>query len=283
MRCIVCDSPTEPFFTKKFSILHLESVEYVRCSHCGCVLAKTIIELSQEQWEAVNHCVHGAYQGSDANLVDPRWLQRLQRQAEAIAALYDEGIIAKDAAALDYGGGDGKLVAMLAGKGIHFSLYDKYMSRAHADSSRLHYLSESAIAERTFDVVANCSVLEHVRSNSELAGIFALLQKNTGLFALHTLICEEVPQDPDWFYLLAGHTTLYTNAGMRHLYQRQGFKCCFYAVEAQMWFFSHDPCALTRTRESGPRLPGTWLYSESFIDYWKVSPYRQPFADKASA
>lgn len=94
------------------------------------------------------------------------------------------------------------------------------------------YLLDSNMQKKAFDVVVICSVFEHLLGKGDVEEIMGLL-KEQGIFCLHTLVCEEVPQNPDWYYLLPAHCTIWTNKAMKILYEQNGFKGCAYNLEAE--------------------------------------------------
>ena len=124
-----------------------------------------------------------------------------------------------------------------------------------------------------FDAVVSCSVFEHLLGRRDVDEIIGLLEEKVTL-CMHTLVCEEVPQDPNWFYLLGGHCTLWTNASMGLLFQQYGFVGCAYHIEARMWFFFKDRRRFELLKERSPLIPGEWVFSDQFVDYWKQKPYR---------
>ena len=258
MNCFVCGGEMRPFMEKSFGLEYLDACEYVRCDDCGLVIAKTLYDMPHEQWEALNRECHAAYQNTDALAVDPNWLPRLKAQAAVLNDLISRGVIAESARAVDYGAGDGKLADMCK---PWLLKYDAYMARPNAG-----YLTE--LEPATFDFVITCSVFEHLLGAGDVEKIFALL-KPDGIAALHTLVCEEVPRDPNWFYLQPVHCTFWTNAAMKKIFKQYDFKACAYNVEARLWLLFKDADKIVRLKNSA------WIIAEDFIDYWKVKPYRK--------
>ena len=265
-RCFVCGGEMRPFMEKSFGMKNLDVCEYVRCENCGLVIAKTIYEMPRENWEALNRECHAAYQNTDALAVDPNWIPRLKEQAKVISELIRVGVLDKKANALDYGAGDGKLSSFMRRKNW-LKKYDAYMSRPNEN-----YLSAEDLKPESFDFVITCSVFEHLIGAEDVNKIFALLNPE-GIMALHTLICEEVPQDPNWFYLQPVHCTFWTNKAMQRLFKVLGFVGCAYHVESRLWFMYGDKrdlfktCAFTSSK--------TWIFANDFVDYWKAKPYRK--------
>lgn len=259
MNCFVCGGEMRPFMEKSFGLENLDVCEYVRCEDCGLVVAKTLYEMPQKNWEALNRECHAAYQNTDSLDIDPNWLARLRAQAEVLTDLINRGVLDKDCNAVDYGAGDGKLSDMCK---PWLKKFDAYMARPNEN-----YLTAEELKPATFDFVITCSVFEHLLGASDVEKIFALL-KADGVAAIHTLICEEVPRDPNWFYLQPVHCTFWTNAAMKKIFAQYGFKACAYHVGARLWLLFKDTEKFSRLQNSD------WILSDDFVDYWKVKPYR---------
>lgn len=182
-------------------------------------------------------------------------------------------------ATLDYGCGDGKLVDIIKTLNPHTQIfkYDKYMNVNCKDG----YLTESEIIDKKFDVVITGAVFEHLLGKNDIDDIVKLLS-DKGTLAIHTLICEEVPCDPDWFYLLPVHCSFYSNRAMSILFKHYGFKGCAYSLEARMWFFFLDLDVMESLESKKEALAGEWFFSKAFIDYWKQKPYHDDSGKKSN-
>lgn len=135
------------------------------------------------------------------------------------------------------------------------------------------YLLDRDMIPGSFDIVVTCSVFEHLLGRPDVDEIIGLLN-NEGILCTHTLVCEEVPQDPLWFYLLGGHCTLWTNRSMGLLFEHYGFIGCAYHVEARMWFFFKSRRHFELLKKKSSFIQGKWVFSDKFVDYWKQKPYR---------
>lgn len=250
-----------PFMNKSFGMKYLDTCEYVRCEECGLVVAKTLYDMPRDNWEALNRECHAAYQNTDTLDVDPNWLPRLKAQAKVLTELRACKVLEETARAVDYGAGDGKLSDMCK---PWLMKYDAYMARPNAG-----YLTAEELKPATFDFVITCSVFEHLLGAKDVDKIFSLL-KADGIAALHTLICEEVPRDPNWFYLQPVHCTFWTNAAMKKIFKQYDFKACAYHVESRLWFMFRDIEKFSRLKNSS----SDFVLADEFVDYWKVKPYR---------
>ena len=61
MKCIICDSKVEYFFSKiydkypfKEMMKHIGEVDYYKCSNCGFTISKTHQELDNKKFEKLN-------------------------------------------------------------------------------------------------------------------------------------------------------------------------------------------------------------------------------------
>lgn len=276
MDCFMCrKTKMLPYFEKNSAVGM--TFQFLRCPSCGMVINQTIYDMTEAEWEKLNS-IHKDYQGTDSNPVDPDWIDRLHRQAELLARMYQAGgIFHRGDRIVDWGCGDGKLSqyfeeSIRAEEPAHMKIlkYDKYMRVPDSTD----YLQDGEMTPGSFDAVISCSVLEHLRGKKQVETIFDLA-KNDGTVVVHTLICEEVPKDPDWFYIdFPAHCTIWTNEAMSQLYREYGFIGCAYHVEARMWFFFRSHEKFERLKTASGAISGTWAFSDSFVDYWKRKPYR---------
>src|ERR1017187_4062703 len=131
MKCIICDSAMESFFTKRFNAFGIGNGEYWRCPACTLVLSKTHQEMSLATWEKVNHDWHVSYQGSESNPGDPRWRSRLRSQAKVLRDALDIGLLDGHGPWLDFGCGDGKLTNLMrTDYGVELLKYERYVPQA---------------------------------------------------------------------------------------------------------------------------------------------------------
>lgn len=276
MKCFICYNNMNNYFQKTMVMNHHSiNCQYVKCNNCGLVINKTYYEMGDEERSIINSECH-EYQGSESNIVDPKWLDRLQRQAQLFAKLFELGFFTENMQVVDYGCGDAKFsnyVKKICG--IDWvKNYDKYMVTNT-------YLSSYNMTSIKFDVVVTCSVFEHLIGMKDIDEIMSYL-KDDGILCLHTLICEAVPNDPQWFYLLPPHCTLWTNKAMSILFEKYKFVSCAYSPTAKMWFFIRN----RRKQNLLENLKKSFdekelLIDDRFIEYWKISPYRNNSNDKS--
>lgn len=238
----------------------LNLVHYWRCSECGFVMSKTHYDMTQEEWENLNRSYHESYLGSGENEDDPRWMSRLVDQSENIVLLAKLGVLPKSQAWLDFGCGDGTLADMLGNLGLPTQKFDRYM---HQEG----YLSEKELVVKKYGVVFNCSMFEHVLSIDPIDEIMGLVAED-GVLALHTMVREEIPPDPEWFYLLPVHCAFYTNKSMQLLFEKYDFKASLYHVESRMWFWFRDIERANKVQNIS-KFNGEIMFKFGFADYWK--------------
>ena len=239
------------------------------------VVSKTLYEMSHEEWSAFNYSAHKDYFSGviKHEELDPKWLKRLDLQANLFAELLEFEVLRYNWRTIDYGAGDGKLADRINTKQgkIWLKKFDEYMKPLDEN-----YLSPEEVVKEGFDFLVSSSVFEHLLGNrGDVEKVIGLVKPN-GIMALHTLICEEVPQDSEWYYLLPVpvHCTLWTNKAMKIIYEKSEFIGCSYNVEGQMWIFFRNFEAWNKLKTCENKLSGTWILSENFVDYWKCKPYR---------
>lgn len=265
MQCMICGSVQKPYFEKNFGGLYgLGVVAYDRCGTCGFVASRIHAEMSAREWTELNFNAHSAYQGKDsAPAEDPRWLERLDSQTACLTALSRAGVLGHELPWLDFGCGDGKLAQYLELNCVPVLRFDRYMSNPA-------YLTEAQLASTRYNVVLNTSVFEHVRDREPLDEMAALVAQR-GVFAIHTLVREEIPADPNWFYLLPMHCAFFTNRSMQLLFEQWGFHSSLYHVDSRLWFWfreMNDRLKQFLERPSGI-LTGETYFKQGFADYWK--------------
>jgi len=267
MQCIICGSSTEYYFTKNFHRYGLGGVDYYRCQSCGFTISKTHAEMSSADWESLNFEYHASYQGRDFNPDDPRWGARLKSQANVLYDASQVGFLKPSGRWLDYACGDGKLSALLSKPPYHLTMmnYDKYMPKKDG------FLEPGDLKPGHFDFVITTSVFEHFTRREQFDAVQALVSDN-GVLGIHTLVCENVPADDSWFYLLPVHCSFHTNKSMSLLLEQWGYTCSVYNLESRLWFCfratvadvdAKVECANRRLNQP------VYIHKNGFVDYWK--------------
>ncbi len=262
MNCIVCAVPLKPYFVKP-AHRGLPDQYHDRCPACGFVANRTICEMPEPEFVAFNKHFHESWQGKDYNDDDPRWRERMEKQVKAILTARGCSLL-PDRPWLDYACGDGWLA-----DGIGAMKWEPYMSPGEFHNEPETWSSAEEIEYQKFPFVVTTSVFEHLRTREHLDAINNLVSAG-GVMGMHTLVCEEVPRDPDWFYLLPMHCAFFTNRSMELLLRQWGYTASAYHVEARLWlFFKGGPTDQgERARNAG------FEYQPGFLDYWKAPPVR---------
>jgi hypothetical protein len=268
MRCEICGGATAYDFSKTFNAFGLGEVDYWRCGACGFVFSRTHVEMPPDVWNEMNRLCHQTYQGQGENPLDPRWQARVTAQASALSELAAAGLLNPAGRWMDFGCGDGVLSNRMADEfGLELQKYDEYMA-AGPD-----YLADADLTPRAFDFVISTSVFEHLTRRGQWDRIEALVAPG-GALGIHTLVAEQAPRDPGWFYLQPPHCAFFTNAAMTRLFEDWGYRASVYSVAASLWvWFRSDPQEVERkvaALNRSARAP--FLFKAGFMDYWKVDP-----------
>ena len=250
------------FFTKKFNEQKIANVDYYKYENCGFCAAKTLYEIDKEEWGEINRYYHEKH--SDGNSIynsSQRWFN----QALMLYLLQKHCIIPNDNW-LDYASGAGHLPIQLE-KQFNLSLhnYDKYMKPL--------INSTDLVTNKKYDLVLNGAFLEHIRCREDLDTLNQLVTEN-GVLAIHTLVRENIPKDPEWFYLLPVHTSFHTNKSMQILMDQWGYTCSIYNEYSQLWiFFKDDPkCIENKVNEFNTLIGWDYLkFKIGFMDYWNAN------------
>lgn len=262
MNCIICKSRMEFYFSKKFNIYNLTDVDYWKCTNCGFVSSRTHFDMKDNEWAKLNACFHEDNNNRADNPYNRN--QRYFNQALMLYLLSRHGLL-PSGVWLDWGSGLGNLSDRLSSLfDIKMYNFDKYIEPA------LHHLTESELRKRSYAVVANTGVFEHVRSRDTLDEIESCVSQE-GCFAIHTLVRGEIPKDPEWMYLLPVHCAFHTNRSMQHLMLEWGYSCSVYNEQAKLWMlFRADSRDIeAKVADINHNLGWKWLHFKvGFMDFW---------------
>ena len=263
MKCIICDSSMRYYFTKKFNAYDLTQVDYWRCPDCGFCSSKTHFDMPESEWNILNDAFHSKSHFTDENPYNRN--QRYFNQSLMLSLMAKRGLI-NVGNWLDWGCGIGAVSLLLK---EYFDLqlltFDRYFT------PQVNSITTKNLTPRSFDLVVNTAVFEHVRDRETLDEIESYV-RDTGCFAIHTLIPETVPEDPEWMYLLPVHCVFHTNQSMEVLMNDWGYQCSVYNEHSKMWvLFRENADAIKSDVEKLNKSLG-WEYlhfKEGFMDYWK--------------
>ncbi len=271
--CLICRSETKYFFSKiyDFKIPSISQknfkADYYKCGNCGFVISSTHQKMSDSDFLSLNNYFHHFIENNTFDSI-PTNQPPYAQQALALSILSKVNIIELDNV-LDFAAGYGTLAKILNkyfNKNIN--LFERYVTDSNSS-----YLSENEL--KVYNLVINSAMFEHVLNREALDKVNALVS-NDGVLMIHTVICEQIPKDPNWFYLTPiVHTAFHTNKSMSLLMKQWGYAASIYSPQAKSWFlFKNDSLLLSNlkklTDEINLELQTKWFYyKDGFVDYWK--------------
>jgi hypothetical protein len=214
-------------------------------------------------WEEINFVFHTYIEDlKNTRLVNqPPYAQ----QSLMLAVASKNSIINIDNA-IDYAGGYGTLSNILKKYyQINFPIYDPYI---YLDTQQ--YLKKSDLNK--YEVVFNSAMFEHVLSRKDLDDVNSLVS-DEGSLLIHTLVCENIPRDPNWFYLIPPvHTAFHTNKSMSILMNQWGYLSSIYCPEAKSWILLREQSKVYRevcSRINQEFQSDFFILKDGFVDFWK--------------
>jgi hypothetical protein len=271
VNCFICGSQSAYYFSKTYTeapfsehMRGIGPVDYHKCGHCGFVFSKTHADLDPTDWNRLNEQFH-AYIEDPSN--ESRGNQPpYAEQAMMLVMLATNGLVDMDSA-IDYAAGYGTLSNLLSKyHGIRLPVFDRYVQ----DGAEGRYVREADLG--TYKTVINSAMFEHVLRREDLDAVNALVADD-GALVIHTVICERVPADPDWFYLRPPvHTAFHTNKSMQILMEQWGYRSSVYCPPAKAWVLlrsAHEDIG-ERVESINRELQSTWFHHRAgFVDFWK--------------
>lgn len=268
MDCLVCNSSMKYFFSKKYEKFPwakmmdgIGAVNYFKCGYCGLVVSKTHRELEHDRFVKLNFDFHSEHEKNNCTN-QPPYLE----QATLIKILADSGII-KSSSLLDFAGGYGTLSRIL---NRYFQILMPVFEPYTKNNSFAYYVEEKELSK--YEVVVSSALFEHIFQRKELDTINRLVS-DEGALILHTVVCENIPNNPNWFYLEPPvHTTFFTNKSMSVLMEQWGYEASIYCPSAKSWVLlkKKSDKVDNLVHKINRELQNEYLiYKEGFIDYWK--------------
>jgi 2-polyprenyl-3-methyl-5-hydroxy-6-metoxy-1,4-benzoquinol methylase len=190
----------------------------------------------------------------------PPYLQ----QTIMIKILQENNIIQKKPI-LDYASGYGTLHNILEKYfSINSLIFDPYIR----DKSE-KYISKEDLGK--YKTVLNSAMFEHIRSRQDINNVNSLVDED-GCFILHTLVCENVPCDNNWFYLTPVHCAFHTNRSMQILMEQWNYKSSIYCPSSKCWVLLKNERVGIKDKiiKINKEFQENYLfYKKGFVDYWK--------------
>ena len=271
MKCMICDSSTSYYFSKNYAepyfraVTGVEKVDYYRCDNCGFVVSKTHVDMPDDVWAELNFQFHHQHEerGLYSDINQPPYIEQA-----LMLALLGENNIVDLSNVIDFAAGYGRLSQMLSRYfRVDLPVYDPYVVSSSAGVS---YLAANELNK--YKTVINSAMFEHVRSRFDLDRVYDLVSDD-GCLIIHTLVCERIPNDPDWFYLNPPvHSAFHTNKSMEILMRQWGFKSSLYSPKSKCWVLFREEVDAVQDQISkiNRELQQIWFYCKAgFVDYWK--------------
>ena len=183
-------------------------VDYVLCHDCGFCFAPEFGDWQQEDF--ANKIYNQAYV-----LVDPDYVEvRPSANAKMLRQYF--GFAKEQISHLDYGGGSGRLVALLLESEWDSTNFDPYGQ-----------LTEATMPDGSYNLITAYEVFEHAADVNGLAHALANLIEPSGLILFSTLVSDEhiFPNKPlNWWYAAPrnGHISLFSRKSLKLLGERVG-------------------------------------------------------------
>ena len=249
--------------SKRFDLDALQKTEYLRCENCRLAISETHYLLNNHEWQQLNQTWH-----KDNNLrQDDPYNRNLRylNQGLMLHLMVQHGILENSCDWIDWGGGEGLLARSLDENfNLKCSTYDKYIE------PKFNRIESHQLKKRSREFVLCTAVFEHIRERATLDEIESLVS-HSGCFAVHTLVRGEIPDDPNWMYLLPVHCTFFTNTSMSILMEQWGYRCSVYNENSKLWVWFRSDVEETRTRvlDLNQKIGFEYLkFSSGFMDYW---------------
>lgn len=269
MKCIICNNETNFYFKKQWELpfsKFLEEADYYKCSNCGFTFSKTLFEMNKNDWELLNTGFHYYIENPERKRQgnQPPYLE----QATMLKLLIDNKIIDENEI-VDFGGGMGTLAKILQ-KYFRISLpiYDPYV-RANGNENLVYITNEKMTKKK---VVMNSALFEHITKREDIEIINSIVDDD-GVLIIHTVVCENIPKDPNWFYIAPPvHSALHTNKSMNILMKQLEYSSSLYCPTSKCWIlFRKEPNELQeKIKLINRELQKEYLfYKKGFVDYWK--------------
>lgn len=243
MNCFICQTPMENHFG-----------DYRRCPHCGFVVNQYVVEMEQREWEQLNADFHKELEGGGLAINQPPYAeQAMMIKMLAVSDIIDAYIT------LDYAAGSGALSKILD---RYYRIWAEVFDKCFAPRMITH----------KYDFVVNSAMFEHVRSRQDLDDVRACVSPD-GALLVHTVVVENVPTDPNWFYFISPvHCAFHTNKSMAILMEQWGYKSSIYSPKAKSWILlKREASEYARAvSQLNNELQTEWfILKDNFVDYWK--------------
>ena len=270
MNCIICNHDTSFFFTKNYEgklKALITGSDYYKCKNCGFTFSPTIYSLKKETFAKLNIDFHKDLEEIliEKNINQPPYLE----QATMLNVLEKNKLI-EIKNALDFAGGYGTLnkILMKYNNCFSFSIYDPYMQDLNNGYNL--YITKDNLKQ--YDTVLASAIFEHVTCRETLEEINSCVSEH-GVLIVHTVICENIPNDSNWFYINPVHCSFHTNMSMKILMKQWNYNWSIYCPIAKSWILFKDEYKRQGeiVEEINKEFQTKYLHyaKKGFVDYWK--------------
>jgi len=268
MKCIICKSKSEFFLTKDFDktqygflMKDIGPVDYFKCTNCGFTISKTHAEMDNKKWMTLNSGFHHYLENNVVTTNQPPYIY----QAIMLMLLAKNHIL-DFSNSLDFAGGYGTLSNILKKYlNINLSVYDPYVQ----GSSQVHYISKEEL--RKYDIVLNSALFEHLFTREAFDEINDLVS-DFGFMIIHTVVCENIPHDKNWFYMEPPvHCAFHTNKSMSILMKQWNYEASIYCPSAKSWILIKKDNSNIRNKIdiiNSELQTKYFIYKDDFVNYW---------------
>lgn len=140
-------------------------------------------------------------------------------------------------------------------------------------NNKVIYIEENELQK--YDIVINSAMFEHVTKREQLEHINSLV-KDDGVLIVHTVVRENIPKNPNWFYIQPVHCSFHTNTSMQILMNDWGYKQSLYSPTAKCWIlFKEKNHNITKNNLknytnilNNKMQTKYFFYKDGFMDYW---------------
>ena len=202
-------------------------VQYVGCGSCGFAFAPSFSGWTAADFEREIY-------NADYAQVDPDYAAvRPGVNAETVLATFgDRG---RQIRHLDYGGGAGRLSALLREAGWNSTSYDPFFDR-HVPFGQLG----------RFELITCFEVFEHVPDVNDLASRLCSLLAGNGLILASTLVSDGQighGQALSWWYAAPrnGHISLFSTGSLAMLARRHGLNLASFSADIHLFWREDFP------------------------------------------
>ena len=99
------------------------------------------------------------------------------------------------------------------------------------------------------------------------------LVDDDGVLILHTVVCERIPKNSEWFYLRPPvHCAFHTNKSMEQLMQQWNYQSSIYCPSSKCWllFKKDSDDIIKKIKKVNTEFETHYfVYKKGFVDYWK--------------